>query len=704
MEIHTDTLRAIYVETIVGAMTFDLSERYLVRSSGLKASATALLKRSSLEMLCANLAPLSKSILPRRLGYLWAVFAGCGLCFCGGATATPLFPADSGIINVRLMGAAGDGVTDDTSSIRRAIALLPRYDKNHPYNSRIIYFPAGTYLVSDTIYRKSSDGFFEPNLILIGESRNNTIIKLADRAPGYGNPKQQKSVIYTSSGLAFVDNPYDGGRDYPGKGEGNEAFNNTIENLTIDVGRGNPGAIGIDYLANNECAIRNVTIRAPDRASVGLSMVRKWPGPSLISNVSIENFDIGIDIAHTELSATLDRVTISGSKLYGIRNTSNIVSFSSLAIETQDGYGLANMMPEGLIAGIGGRIRGSGDGAFLNKGAVNFKDVLVDNFVVENKIPLTTRLDGVYVGQKKLSDAEWRLPVRSPPVPEYVSPAEWISVEKFGAIPDPRVDSTKAFMAAFASGARVIYIPTGQYLITRPITIADNIEQIQGMFATVRTGFYPDTKVESSIIPLFRAGETRKTPLFIRRLIVERYSNISVIISHTAPSPLVMSDIVGLRGSSLLIRSKQGGELFADNTAAGSMGVAGPAGIWFRQLNTEGPNIRINNDGAPLWILGAKSEQTNTLVKNTNAGNTEIVGGLVYRGFGTAKQMPLLVNEDGRLVASYAEEAFRPNAFYAVHLDSKIGTKHVVVRADAFPKRGNIARMVPIVSTDRLPQ
>ena len=698
-----------FSETTVAAMTFDITERYrsgrvLARGSGLGTRATILVERFRLGFLFANLALLSKSILPRFVGYLWVVSAGCGLGFGGGVIAAPFFPADSGIINVRSMGAVGDGVTDDTSSIRRAIALLPRYDKNHPYNSRIIYFPAGTYLVSDTIYRKSSDGFYEPNLILIGESRNNTIIKLADRAPGYGNPNQQKSVIYTSSGLAFMDNPRDGGRDYLGKGEGNEAFNNSIENLTVDVGRGNSGAIGIDYLANNECAIRNVTIRAPDRASVGLSMVRKWPGPSLISDVSIENFDIGIDIAHTELSATLDHVTIYGSKLYGIRNTSNVVSFSSLAIETQGGYGLANLTPEGLIAGIGGRIGGSGDGALLNKGVINFKDVLVDSFSGDDKTPLTMRLDGVHVGETKLSDAEWRLPVRSPPVSDYVSPAEWISVEKFGAIPDPRVDSTKAFMAAFGSGARVIYIPTGQYLITRPITIADNIEQIQGMFATIRTGFYPDGKERSDIIPLFRTGETRKTPLFIKRLIVERYSNISIIISHTASSPLVMSDIVGLRGSGLLIRSKHGGELFADNTAAGSMRVAGPAGIWFRHLNTEGPNIRISNDGAPLWILGAKSEQTNTLVKNINAGNTEIVGGLVYRGFGEAKQMPLLINEDGRLVASYAEEAFRPDAFYAVHLNSKIGTNHVVVGADAFPKRGNIARMVPILSTDRLPQ
>lgn len=51
------------------------------------------------------------------------------------------WPEDSGYVNVKTLGAAGDGKTDDTAAIQRAYA-----GKN-----RAIYFPPGTYLVSDTI-------------------------------------------------------------------------------------------------------------------------------------------------------------------------------------------------------------------------------------------------------------------------------------------------------------------------------------------------------------------------------------------------------------------------------------------------------------------------------------------------------------------------------------------------------------------------
>ena len=78
--------------------------------------------------------------------------------------------------------------------------------------------------------------------------------------------------------------------------------------------------------------------------------------PTLISNVSIIGFDIGIDISHTELSATLDKVQIEGSRLYAIRNTSNVVSFYDLQIVTQSSYGLASVSSDGLVVGIGARI------------------------------------------------------------------------------------------------------------------------------------------------------------------------------------------------------------------------------------------------------------------------------------------------------------------------------------------------------------
>ncbi len=632
---------------------------------------------------------------------------GLGSTILGGFTQARgqedgLFPPDSGLFNVRQFGAVGDGVADDTDAILRAISKLPAYVKELPYLTRIIYFPAGIYRVSDTILRKDADGAFQPDLILIGENRTTTTIKLINGAPGFDNPAHPKAVIYTSSGLRFMKNPSDGGRDYVNRGEGNEAFGNTVENLSIDVGTGNPGAIGIDFLANNVGAVRNVAIRAPSRAAVGLSMVRRWPGPALIDDVTIEGFDIGIDVAHSNYSMTLDHVRIEGTKQYGIRNNSNVVSFNDLQIIAEGGYGLANIAPDGLVVGISGVIAGQGTGALLNSGAINFKNVISKNFKGSDGNTTDVKLDGVFQGGKKVSNPPWKLKILSPPKAEPVPVEEWVSVQKFGAVADRGADSTAAFQAAFNSAARVIYIPTGQYAVSKPFVVADNIERIEGMFSVINIGNDPHP-VAGIPSALFRTGSTRNKPLFIRRLTIERRGNMAAVVDHAASAPLIMSDIVALLGAGLLHRRATGGPVFADNTSAGHTQVFGGAGLWFRQLNAEGPTIRISNDGAPLWILGAKTEQTNTLIQSTNGANTEVVGGFIYRVFGGPTQMPAFVNKDGRLAVSYAEESFRPDAIYTVHLDSSIGGKETVIRADDLPRRGQYARMAASLSTDDLP-
>jgi hypothetical protein len=612
--------------------------------------------------------------------------------------AAPLFPPDSGIIDVRRFGAVGDGIADDTKAILRAIAELPAYDKNHPIAPRIVYFPAGTYRVSDTIARKDAGGRFEPNLVLIGESRQATIIKLPDRASGYGDVSHPKAVIHTASGLKFSSDPRDGGRDYANQGEGNEAFTNTVENLTIDVGSGNPGAIGIDYLANNEGAVRNVTIEAHGAAAVGLSMIRRWPGPGLISNVSIIGFDIGVDIAWTELSMTFDKVRITGSRQYGLRNRSNVVSFHDLEIVTEAGYGLANAAADGLIVGIGGRISGRGTGPLQNIGTVNFKDVAARDYRSAEGSVVDAPLDGVFQGSRRVSDPEWRLPIRSPPEPDPAGTAEWVNIEKYGAVPDPKINSTAAFVAAFHSDARVIYIPTGEYFVEGPISVGNNIERVEGMFSIIATGWGYHSATSDTPHSLFVTPPSRRTNFFIRRLTVGKtYGDVFAVVDHHGGAALVMSDISAF---AMVNRFAEGGPVFGENIAAGYVYVAGPAGAWLRQLDTEGHGVRIQNNGSPLWMLGVKSEQTNTLAQTTNGGATEVVGALVYRVFGTDPQRPLFVNVDGRLAASYAEEAFRSDAFYSVHLDSDVGGEHRVVRAEQLPRRGDIARMVPNLSTD----
>ena len=93
-------------------------------------------------------------------------------------------------------------------------------------------------------------------------------------------------------------------------GSGNQAFRHSIYHLTIDTGTGNPGAIGLDYLASNRGAVEDVIIRSGDgEGFCGLSMMRQWPGPALIKRVSILGFQSGIMIQHYEYSMKTEKNT-----------------------------------------------------------------------------------------------------------------------------------------------------------------------------------------------------------------------------------------------------------------------------------------------------------------------------------------------------------------------------------------------------------
>lgn len=77
-------------------------------------------------------------------------------------------------VNIRSLGVSGDGVTDDTSALQKAIA-----------GHKTIYFPSGKYRVTDTIV-------LNPDTILIGLHPSVTRIFLADGTPafqGVGGPK-----------------------------------------------------------------------------------------------------------------------------------------------------------------------------------------------------------------------------------------------------------------------------------------------------------------------------------------------------------------------------------------------------------------------------------------------------------------------------------------------------------------------------------
>jgi len=92
--------------------------------------------------------------------------------------------------SIRDFGAVGDGVTDDTAAINRALYQLYCRENNSEIR-RSLFFPAGTYLVTDTIviptYAK-----------LVGEGANHSTIYMSGGSASvlaqYGDSRQQTGV------------------------------------------------------------------------------------------------------------------------------------------------------------------------------------------------------------------------------------------------------------------------------------------------------------------------------------------------------------------------------------------------------------------------------------------------------------------------------------------------------------------------------
>jgi len=85
-------------------------------------------------------------------------------------------------VNLHTLGAKGDGVTDDTAAIQRAI------DEH-----ATIYIPSGHYIVSDTLPLK-------PDTVLIGLHPSTTQFDLPDSTPGFQGVGNAKPLLETPKG------------------------------------------------------------------------------------------------------------------------------------------------------------------------------------------------------------------------------------------------------------------------------------------------------------------------------------------------------------------------------------------------------------------------------------------------------------------------------------------------------------------------
>ncbi|PSB04310.1 glycosyl hydrolase family 28-related protein [Merismopedia glauca] len=585
------------------------------------------------------------------------------------------FPNISNIVNIKTAyGAKGDGITDDTQAILQAI----RDNLGYKSGKKVIYFPKGTYLVSDTLVWKNNSGNWENFLAFQGENPNTSIIKLKDKATGYQDPQNPKAVIYTA-GIGGFPN-----------GGGGRSHRNYIFDLTVDTGKGNAGAVGIDYHANNLGALRNVTIRSGDGSgTVGLSMSRGWPGPCLIKNVKIVGFNLGIDTVSPEYSITLENITLENQKVAGIRNMWNILSIHGLTsnnrvpvIKHENTTQAYSRDTRNLTVLIDAKLNGgSPENVAIDNyaGNVYLRNVKTTGYqaVVKNRgqiIPGTSITE--YVSAQALSlfnstGRSLKLPIEEAPVFHDNNLENWVNVADFGATPsDGSNDTTaiqKAIDSSINSGKTTLYFPTGYYRINKTLILRGNIKKILGLYARLESYdnvFFSNSQAPQ---PFLRIGNGNPDTVIINGLdtgggIGDNAGAIG--IEQATRRTLVLEDL-RLGGSRSYRGISGAGKLFLEDIWGSKFEFSSTQKVWARQLNPEINDWKIRNNGAKLWILGLKTENNTTslgsptVIETRNGGSTELLGGLIYPTKDVPNSAPAFINQNSNVSLIYAVSAFQ---------------------------------------------
>ncbi|MGB0106867.1 MAG: glycosyl hydrolase family 28-related protein [Terriglobales bacterium] len=570
------------------------------------------------------------------------------------------FPSDSGMVNVKTQyGAKGDGISDDTAAIQLAISATVHHPQTGP---RIIYFSAGTYLVSRPLLEKDLRSQWNSLLTLQGENRATTTLKLTDNNPLYQSASAPADVLEFAS------------QHGKPNGGGNSAFDNNIFDMTIDVGRGNPGAIALDFLGNNYCALRNVTLQSSDAShsgAIGLALLRYATGPCLMKNVVINGFDYGIKVANNEYSLTFEDLTLLNQKLYGIHNANNVLSIRHL-FSTNSVPAIYNANTVGLVTLVGAILQGgsSQSSAIQNQGTLYARDVTSSGYAsaLQGQGSAITEYDsGPAVTQFGGKPSSLNLPVEETPFFEESSLNNWKSVTAYGADPTGMADSSAAIQAAINSGATTVYFPTGVYLVTRTILVGGKVRMLEGFNSSLNPAGEMFSHSDSPA-PLLRIGAGTADVTLDHFRIGAYYPHPSpgvIFVQQDSARPLVLRDSgIGVQPTTIAYQNtnRGTGTLFVENVTAEPWQILFSQNVFARQINPEGNTTKMTNKGGKLWVLGLKTEGTGTNIETDEGGSTEVLGGLIYPVWKTPADSVGFVVNDSHATFIYAVSNYKPAA------------------------------------------
>jgi len=543
------------------------------------------------------------------------------LC-CASLSAEDIrFPEGSGVVDVKAVyGAKGDGATDDTAALQKAIG-----DEGNGF--KVLYFPNGTYLVSDTI-SQGSDKKKGKARTLQGQSMAKTVIRLKDKSVGYEDPTKPKPLFSSFEG-----------------GTTGEAFHNQVFNLTFDIGAGNPGAIGAQWMANNQGAMVDVTIRTSDpkgAGAIGLDCSKHESGPCLYRRVSITGFDVGILGKPWAFSLVFEDIALKGQRTCGILNENSTMSFNRLVSDnavpvlnaTGDG-GVITLVNSTLRGGIAGSAAITGPNKIvLHHVTATGYSSIVAGITGTDVDYATTAKTWTFSGSGTPKPLD--LKVEDAPEIPWDEPSTWVAVKPGDGKVATSDDVQKAIDAAAAKQATTVYFPSfrekgdsGICRLGKTITVHGSVRRIIGL----ESNLYIVDPLLNSKDPIFRVEKITAPALLIERFwqtpwkkgqfcFVEDKSDSTIILRHLMLNGPFEADLYRKAGG-------KANKVFIDDVVAHGCYFTKGQQAWFRQYNPESNTPMTVNDGASVWVLGLKIEGFGTCIDTKNGGKTEVYGGFL---------------------------------------------------------------------------
>ncbi len=564
-----------------------------------------------------------------------------------------VFPSDAGVIDVSKppYSAPGDGVSDATEALQQA--LLENGNQN-----RILYLPNGTYrIAAPLLWPKSSDPRSAGRLILQGQSREKTIIQLFDYLPAYSNSGRPEPMVKTGI-------------------DGENNLRNAVRNLTLHTGMGNPGTIGLQFLANQQGCVRDVDIIAggDGSGSIGLDLsFADRMGPLLAKSVRIRGFDTGIRTASPIFSVTMEDIELSGQKSGGIRNSAQVLTVRHLR-STNSGPAIQNVESAGFVTLLDAECQAlpakRPSPAIINRGILVVRNLATPGYTnaIENRSGHGVGTNGPVIheyqshtlfSQFPAPPYTLNLPVEETPQPSWDPLEDWVSPVKFGGKPERRGDDSEAIQKAIDSGATTVYLPNGTWTLNSPVVLRGKVRRIIGTEAELILAM-PEGQ------SAFLVTNTTAATVWFERL--QNAGTKNPLVDLGAERRLVFLDCTGV---SLSGDSKA--EIFLEDVSSStSLQLHRGQSLWARSWFQQFQGAKVVNRGGIAWLMGFTTARPGTLINTLADGKTELLGGLCFSS-GSVKQAPMFRIEDASASLVIAEASLSTSPYEEIVLEIRKG-------------------------------